>query len=296
MTGLPDLDDLRGSVVVAVDGSEHADRAIRWAADEAALERRHLAVVAVGEAAGAALAGAAAAATRLHPDLPVTCHAARGDPRQVLIDASTLAFELVLGSRGRGPVRSMMLGSVSAAVSAQAACPVVVCRPVEPGTRRAGVVVGADGSPESLPVIEFAYRHAFLRGAPLTVLHSFFDAAAAVAQYHEARGEPAEVPELDDLRAALSVSVAGLEEDYPGVPVTLTLRHGLADQALAPRHAPWGLIVVGRHPMRSLERLLTGSIATAVLERATCPVAVVPEGLAHQAHVPSEEVEGPASG
>jgi nucleotide-binding universal stress UspA family protein len=277
MTGPLDLDDVRGSVVVAVDGSEHAERALRWAADEAALERRHLTVVAVGSAAGAAVDEATAAATRLHPQVQVTSHVLRGDPRQVLVEASAVAFVLVLGSRGRGPVTSMLLGSVSAGVSALAMCPVVVCRPVEPGTAGAGVVVGADGSPESLPVIEFAYRHAFLRGAPLTVLHSFFDAAAAVAQYHEARGEPAFMPELDDLRAALTASVAGLEEDYPGVPVTLTLRHGLADQALAPRHAGWDLVVVGRHPMHSLGRLVTGSIATAVLERAACPVAVVPE-------------------
>jgi nucleotide-binding universal stress UspA family protein len=280
MTGHLDLDDVRGSVVVAVDGSEHAERALRWAADEAALERRRLTVVAVGDTAGASVAEATAAATLRHPDLPVTSHVVHGDPRQVLVDASAHAFELVLGSRGRGAVRSMLLGSVSATVSALAVCPVVVCRPVEPGAGRTGVVVGADGSPESLPVIEFAYRHAFLRGAPLTVLHSFFDAAAAVAQYHQARGEPAEVPELADLRAALSASVAGLEEDYPGVPVTLTLQHGLADQALAPRHAQWDLVVVGRHPMQSLGRLLTGSIATAVLERATCPVAVVPESRA----------------
>ena len=288
MPGRLDLDDVRGSVVVAIDGSPHAERALRWAADEAALERRRLAVVAVGDAAGASMAQAAGAATRLHPNLPVTCHAVPGDARQVLLDASGHAFVLVVGSRGRGPVRSMLLGSVSAAVSALAACPVVVCRPVEPGAERAGVVVGADGSPESLPVIEFAYRHAFLRGAPLTVLHSFFDAATAVAQYHEARGERAVVPELDDLRASLTASVAGLEEDYPGVPVTLTLQHGLADQALAPRHAAWDLVVVGRHPMRSLERLLTGSIATAVLERAGCPVAVVPESRARRGHLPEE--------
>lgn len=277
MTGHLDPDDVRGSVVVAVDGSAHAERALRWAADEAALERRHLLVVAVGDAAGASVDDATAAAMVRHPDLPVTSRAVPGDPRQVLVDASAHAFELVVGSRGRGVVGSMLLGSVSATVSALAVCPVVVCRPVDPSARHGGVVVGADGSPESLPVIEFAYRHAFLRGAPLTVLHSFFDAAAAVAQYHQARGEPAEVPELDDLRATLSASVAGLEEDYPGVPVTLTLQHGLADQALTPRHAPWDLVVVGRHPMHSLGRLLTGSIATAVLERATCPVAVVPE-------------------
>lgn len=278
MTGHLDLDDVRGSVVVAVDGSEHAERALRWAADEAALERRRLAVVTVGDAAGSSTSEATAAATLRHPDLPVTSHSVHGDPRQVLVDASAHAFELVLGSRGRGAVRSMLLGSVSATVSALAVCPVVVCRPIEPGAGSTGVVVGADGSPESLPVIEFAYRHAFLRGIPLTVLHSFFDAAAAVAQYHQARGEPADVPELDDLRATLSASVAGLEADYPGVPVTLTLQHGLADQALAPRHARWDLVVVGRHPMHSLGRLLTGSVATAVLERATCPVAVVPEG------------------
>ena len=153
----------------------------------------------------------------------------------------------------------------------------VVCRPVAAGPKRSGVVVGADGTPESLPVIEFAYRMAFLRGVPLTVLHSFFDAAVAVAQYHEARGEEPDVPDLEDLRASLAQSVAGLGEDYPGVPVSFTVKHGLADQALTPRDDGWDLVIVGRHPMTSLERVLTQSIATAVVERARVPVAVVPE-------------------
>ncbi len=170
-----------------------------------------------------------------------------------------------------------MLGSVSAAVSAQAFCPVVVCRPAAVGDTQAGVVVGADATPESLPVLEFAYRQASLRNLPLTVLHSFWDAAAAVAQYHEARGEKADWPELEDLRATLSQSVAGLAEKYPDVPVTLTLKHGFADEALSPRHGGWDMIVVGRHPLTSLGRLLTGSISTAVIERAHATVAVVPE-------------------
>ncbi|GAB2856874.1 hypothetical protein GCM10027026_03420 [Myroides odoratimimus subsp. xuanwuensis] len=71
-------------------------------------------------------------------------------------------------------------------------------------------MVGADATPESRPVLEFAYRQASLREVHLTVLHCFWDAAAAVAQFREARGETAVEPELEDLRAVLSASVAGL--------------------------------------------------------------------------------------
>lgn len=269
--------DLTGCVVAGVDGSEHATRALRWAADQADLEGRSLALVAVGESAVQSLTDAMAAARALHPDLEVRALAASGDPRQVLMDASDRAHLLVLGSRGRGAVASLLLGSVSSAVSAHAGCPVVVCRPVSDEVHRLGIVVGADGTAESRPVIEFAYRQASLRGLPLTVLHSFWDAAAAVAQYDESRGREPHHPDLEDLRASLSASVAGLAEVYPDVTVALTLRHGFADEALSPRHGGWDMVVVGRHPMTSLDRLLTGSVATSVLERARAPVAVVPE-------------------
>ncbi len=55
------------SVVVAVDGSEHAERALHWAAEQAALEHRPLAVVAVGDDAGAIAEEGVTAARRLHP-------------------------------------------------------------------------------------------------------------------------------------------------------------------------------------------------------------------------------------
>jgi nucleotide-binding universal stress UspA family protein len=221
---------------------------------------------------------AVAAARDLAPGLAVHGAAVAGDPREVLIDLSGDAHLLVVGSRGRGPLRGVLLGSVSAAVSAQAACPVVVCRPPGRDPLQPGVLVGADGTPGSRAVIEFAYRQAGLRELPLTVLHCFWDAAAAVAQYREARGQVVVPPDLEELRADLSEAVAGLAEQYPDVPVTLTLEHGFADQALGPRHGGWDLVVVGRHPMTSLGRVLTGSIATTVVERAHGPVAVVPEG------------------
>jgi nucleotide-binding universal stress UspA family protein len=267
---------IRGSVVVAVDGSDHAARAVRWAAEQASLEHRRLTVVSVGDKAGKLADDATEAARHLHPDLSVAGAAVSGDPRQVLIDMSAYAHMLVVGSRGRGTVRTILLGSVSAAVSANAACPVIVCRPTVVDRPQAGVVVGADATPESAPVIEFAYRQASLRDLPLTVLHSFWDAAAAMAQYRQARGKKAEWPELDELRTTVSESVAGLGEKYPDVRVTFTLKHGFVDEALSPRHGGWDMIVVGHHPMTSIARVLTGSVAAAVVERAHATVAVVP--------------------
>jgi len=289
-----------GSIVVAVDGSKHAARAVSWAAEQAHLEQRPLAVVhAAGEgdvrtAAMASIEGARPGALpdvlhharavvddavelarSLWPDLTIAAHPVIGDPRLVLVEASDHAHLIVMGSRGRGVFRSMLLGSVSAAVSKHAACPVVVCRPMPEGATAHGIVVGADGTPESVPVIEFAFRQASFRQLPLTVLHCFWDVAAAVSGVQEVDET---VEAAQDLRLLLSESIAGLSEKYPDVKVTLRLAHGLADEGLAHMADRWGLIVVGRHPVHTMSRLLSGSVSTAVLERAHCTVAVVPEG------------------
>lgn len=287
-----------GSIIVAVDGSEDADRAVRWAAEQAHLEQRDLLVVSVARghelqaASWAPYPGTARAlinatlattenavqlARTLRPNLSVASFAESGDPRQVLIELSTDAHLLVMGSRGRGIWRSMLLGSVSSAVSDQASCPVVVCRPPGERSRTRGVAVGADGTPESLPVMEFAFRQASLHQLPLTVLHCFWDVVAAVASMRGETLEGLETTDLEEMRAGLAESLAGLTEKFPDVPVTLELSHGLVDETIAGPHSRWELIVVGRHPMKSLDRLLMGSISSAVVQRAHATVAVVSE-------------------
>lgn len=291
-----------GSIVVGVDGSEHAERAVHWAAEQAELEGRRLVVVSTGgvdaaradermgvvdapvdgmqsllHSATAIATAGVALAERSRPGLTVEALPTVGDPREVLVDLSREAHLIVLGSHGRGPLRSLLLGSVSAAVTKHAACPVVVCRPRRRHDSPRGVLVGADATPESLPVIEFAFEHASRRGQPLTVLHCFWDVVAAVAAYRGMSADELDEPEFQELRMVLSESVAGLREKYPDVPVSLDLRHGLVDEALSRREQSWDLVVVGRHPVDSLPRLLTGSISTTVLERAHTAVAVVPE-------------------
>ncbi|MFC5730851.1 MULTISPECIES: universal stress protein [Nocardioides] len=292
------------SIIVGVDGSDDSDRALQWAAEQAHLERRPLVVV-TAVAAGATTAAnvrgitlsgvgavyayadddllafgkevamdAVDTARRLRPGLEVGAHVTLGDAREVLVDLSARVYLIVLGSRGRGTVRSKILGSVSATVSRQAACPVVVCRPDGLGTHDAGVLVGADGTAESGPVVEFAFRQASLRGAPVTVLHCMWDSVAAV---HGPALAPATEPGLEEQRMLLSETIAGLAEKFPEVRVELQLAHGFAAECLSAGSPRWGLIVVGRHPVDSIPRLVAGSIATSVMEQVRTTVAVVPE-------------------
>jgi nucleotide-binding universal stress UspA family protein len=58
--------------------------------------------------------------------VPVAAEALVGDPADMLVDLSASLDLLVLGSRGYGPLRAVLLGSVSRHVTAAAHCPVSV--------------------------------------------------------------------------------------------------------------------------------------------------------------------------
>ncbi len=289
-----------GTIVVGVDGSKPADQALDWAAEQSALEHRALTLVhALGPmgTSGTAwldqagvnqrdildamrrdgnelLDHARERALRRHPHLEVREVLRMVDPREALLELSQDAAMVVLGSRGRGPVRSLVLGSVSAGVSRHAACPVVVLRPRKVGVVRRGVLVGADGTPRSRASLEFAYRQASLRRLPLTVLHCFWDAAGvSSASRLVAAGEEG----VEDERLLLAESVSGMTEKFPDVSVRLELARGLADDALVRISQQMDLVVVGYHPARPLAGLVYGSVASTVLEHASCIVAVVPE-------------------
>lgn len=295
------MDSIHGSVVVGVDGSEHANRAIVWAAEQAHAEGRRL-VLAHGlrgtlplevdwfgptggapaaldrlatDAADGMVAAAADLATAVRPGLEVHRVVVRDDPREVLIAASRDAHLVVVGSHGRALWRSLALGSVSSAVSRHSACPLVVTHD-HISDENHGILVGADGTPESLPVIEFAFRQASLRSAPLTVMHAYWDIAGE--QAHGRHVGPDETG-VEDLRLLLAETVAGFSEKFPDVEVDQQLSRGLVDVALTEASPPSSLVVVGRRTSSTWNRLVYGSATTAVLERASGPVAVVPETL-----------------
>jgi nucleotide-binding universal stress UspA family protein len=288
-----------GAVVVGVDGSEHSDHALDRAARHARAEARDLvllhavagtsltvAVLAKGgvdpspyldqidEAGRAVLDAAVARIASVLPRERVHTLVVRSDPRTALLEASARASVVVIGSRGRGPVRSLVLGSVSVAVAGHAGCPVVVVRPHHPGKVRRGVLVGADGRPESQPALEFAFRQAAAHDLPLTVVHIVWD-ALAVASDPQVIG-PDDV-EYERAGLALSESIAGLGEKFPEVHVQRTLVRGTALTGLLGMADAMDLVVMGHQHGNPASGPLFGSVALGVLERASTVVAVVPE-------------------
>ncbi len=299
-----------GSIVVGVDGSEDAARAVGWAAVQADLENRRLALVhsaeqvlllgsgwldaqgvdrvgleaALNRGAEAVLARARERAQEEAPDVEVTTHLVREDARIALVDASADAHLVVVGSRGLGPVRSL-LGSVSASVARRADCPVVVCRPTDAGGSPAsGVVVGVDGTPGSVDVLEFAFAQASLHRAPLTVMQCFWDVRAATNGPGPVDAGGGSSNAETDLQLLVAESVAGLAEKYPDVAVTEELARGLVDECLADRSPEAALLVVGRASPTGWTRFVHSSCALAVLERARTTVAVVPEPVRGEEH------------
>ena len=284
-----------GAVVVGADGSEDSVRAIDWAAEHAKTEGRDLVLVhGVGspgsnvqwlasggieitnylaemDAAGQAILDTAAA--RVAPDRPegrVHTVVERLDARHALITASERAGVVVLGSRGMGPVRSLLIGSVSAAVARHAHCPVVIVRPHHPGTVRRGVLVGTDGTDQASDVLDFAFRQASEKSLPLTVLHAEWD---PTVRPHELA---ADHPSYNAGALALAETLAGLPEKYPDVAVRRTIWRGDPAAALLRLADDMNLVVVGHGRQDPMSRMLFGSVARDVLEHARTVVAVVP--------------------
>jgi nucleotide-binding universal stress UspA family protein len=286
----------QGSVVVGIDGSEHSARALTWAADQAHLFKRPLTIL---HALGAVdpywmvqpvvdvqalkdsmvstseelLDEASRIAHAAHADLEVLVGWKSEDARHLLIEASEQAGMVVVGSHGRGPVKRLLLGSVSVGLTRHAHCPVAVVR--SPGTAPGGggVLVGVDAAPQSLPTLDLAFRLAESRSAPLTVVHCFWEVDSA---QHGAR-----LVELDDERyaehrVAVEESLAEGRTAHPDVPVTVRLAHGLVDAILLELAQGMDVAVVGSRERSTLSDLLLGSVAGALVEHAPCTVVVVP--------------------
>jgi nucleotide-binding universal stress UspA family protein len=137
-------------IVVGVDGSAHALRALEWAMREAAMRHTELTVLTVNPAMASPWTGrrltmpgeaeakvqsrqaiekaVAQAAEEIGAQQPVsvTISVFSGFPARSLIDASREADLVVIGSRGAGGFEALLMGSISSQVVHHAACPVVV--------------------------------------------------------------------------------------------------------------------------------------------------------------------------
>lgn len=125
------------TIVVGYDGSEGADKALQWATREAGLRGGKLCILEAwspGEF-GQDKEMESFASDQLKQkmtdalkdeDIEWEALTVKGSPAKVLVEHSADAEMLVVGSRGRGGFKGLLLGSVSQQVSQHSGAPVVV--------------------------------------------------------------------------------------------------------------------------------------------------------------------------
>ncbi|MFF8012581.1 universal stress protein [Streptomyces sp. NPDC007929] len=136
------------------------------------------------------------------------------------------------------------------------------------------IIVGLDGSPESLAAAEWAAREAKLRGLVLKLLHVYEPVPEPTAQ----------APLLGaETRRHWSEKVpretaGGLRLRHPGVEVTAEHRAGRPSEVLGEAARTTEILVLGSRGMSGIGGFLVGSVGLAVVAHAECPVVLVRAG------------------
>ncbi|MGQ4388663.1 universal stress protein [Streptomyces sp. SAS_270] len=146
------------------------------------------------------------------------------------------------------------------------------------------VVVGLDGSPESLAAADWAAGEALRRGLPLRLVHAW-------------EGLPSDTSSLPELEAPrywaqriLNGAMDRLNERYPQVCLSAEQIARPAAEALVAAGAEGELLVLGSRAFSGLGGFMAGSVALATVAHVTRPVILVrADRTAEDDHAPDEE-------
>jgi nucleotide-binding universal stress UspA family protein len=287
--------ELNPPILVAVDGSVNSYQAVAWAAVEASLHhcRLHLLTsmaiqtgfgrgVLLGEAdlewlrkdgerilteatriAGSAAPGAEPA---------ITTEVSFESIIPALIERSAHAGMLVVGSRGIGAFQRGLLGSVSTAATHHAHCPVAVIHGIsatDPVSATQPILVGIDGTENSVPAVELAFEEASRRKVGLVALHAWSDTSGLelpVTGWDSAQ---------QSADAALAESLAGYGDRYPDVEIRRIVVADRPVRSLLDESANAQLVVVGSHGRGGFTSMVLGSTSNALLHSVEVPMIVV---------------------
>jgi nucleotide-binding universal stress UspA family protein len=201
-----------------------------------------------------------------------------GAPAAHLVQRSEGAALLVVGSRGRGPVRSTVAGSVALHCSAHAKCPVVVVHPgTAPAEEPPRVVVGLDDSEPGRAALAAAVAQAASPAARVDAVVAYEDASYWIDLYGVTPPPIGETQQRARARArgeAVVAEVVGAEVLEQAV-VRVVAVEGHPGQVLVREAAGARLLVVGSRSRNQLEGVVLGSVALHCVMHAPCPVLVV---------------------
>jgi nucleotide-binding universal stress UspA family protein len=279
------------AVVVGVDGSAHSQWALHWAVEEAGRRGCQLRVM-YGQItapehvptwyrpnssslspAEAVVEDAVGRAQRQDPKIDVHGEVVAWPPAMVLTSASRSAQMLVVGARGLGGFKELLLGSVSDQCLQYAHCPVVVVhsavttrpRPI----RKPQIVVGIDGSLGSTRGLRWALEEAQVRGASVKAIVAWqYDPLTALvmgpAHGHETIA-----------REVANAAIDHAQRLAPQVSFTAEVCFDATVPALLDASLGADLLVVGSRGHGGFQDALLGSVAHQCARHAVCEVVVV---------------------
>ncbi len=282
--------------VVGVDGSECSRRAALWASaniEQRATELQLVSAWSMAATAGmspmnplitsstldalaeASTATVSALARDLTPPagVAVTTGVGRCGAATLLLDAADDAELLVVGSRGRGGFARLVLGSTSTQCATHSSAPVAIIPSTTPATRPRSIVVGFDGSPNSVAALEWTLDFAdpgssidctfVWDAAPLTVgSDQFF------------------FPEASDLaceRFEHLVATASRAHRRTAVDVRSIFVEGSPRAALSAAATACDLLVTGARGHGAIGAAVLGSVSTWLLHNVHTAMVVVPQ-------------------
>jgi nucleotide-binding universal stress UspA family protein len=271
--------------VVGVDGSDHSRMALKWAAAAAGVVKVPVrAVQSWSHPRWAVFPGGpdpvpademdeqtqqaitAIVTETLGTSAGATAGVLRGPAAGALLQTVTPDSVLVLGSRGLGGFKGLLLGSVSQECVEYASCPVVVVRADRAIGEGDVILVGMDGSDGAQRALAWAHSLAGATGARLRAVHAW---RATVSERPPRMGDRLESQAADAVRgwtAHLGDDVQSEETEGDPREVLVTA---------ADRVAP-ALTVVGRRGAGGLRSVRLGSTANHLIRQSSTNVAVIP--------------------
>jgi nucleotide-binding universal stress UspA family protein len=274
-------------IVVGVDGSQSAERALVWAAGAAALHGTQLLIVHCGDVFSRQTRvrgdvhdyspGVLREAVATVIDASDVCDVGtllRDDqPAGVLLELSEQARMLVVGTHGVGRIAGAPLGSVAHRVAARGRCPVVVVpeewrAPAQGDVRP--VVVGVSGSPSGRDALKFAFTEAERASVPLVAVRSCAE-----------MGEAADSAIRRQHQILLTELVEAAWAKHPGVEVVTELSIASIYETLRDAAARASLLVVGCRRAEDNKFARLSPVSSRLLHKSPCPVAIIGRPVAH---------------
>lgn len=190
-----------------------------------------------------------------------------------LIDIGANAALIVVGAHGRSGLADGLVGSVASGVVARSPVPVAVVPPSAPlDDHHRRVVVGVDGSPNSIRAIQWAAANVPVTSV-IEVVHAWTldpKPAGLSADHHEAA-------HLARARLVLDQTLAHAAKAGPvEPPMRAHITEGDPRSVLGEWSATCDLLVLGARGRGAVAHLLLGSVTTALVQRPRATTVVIP--------------------